>query len=93
VEREHLAGVVVDVGIGAGERAVARHLAGQPVDAAVVVGAAAAVVRVSVVRIRGVVDTAGGIGERTEVIVKRIIFLHHHNDVLQILQRGVSLVC
>jgi hypothetical protein len=54
VEREHLAGVVVDVGIGAGERAVARHLAGQPIDAAVVVGAAAAVARVSVVRICGV---------------------------------------
>jgi hypothetical protein len=39
----------------------------------------------------GVVDTAGGIGERTEVIA-RMIFLHHHNDVLRILQGGVSLV-
>jgi uncharacterized protein (UPF0212 family) len=43
VEREHLAGVGVDVGVGAGERAVACYLAGQPVDTAMVVGLASLV--------------------------------------------------
>jgi hypothetical protein len=80
VECEDLATVGVHIGVGAAQRAIARHLAGQAVDAAVVVGAAAA--GVPIVAVARMVDAARHVGQRAEVIVEGMIFLHHDDDVL-----------
>src|SRR5215475_2311153 len=91
LEREDLAGASIYIGVRARERAVARHLTAQPVDAAVVVGATAAIITIVAVviaiGIHGVVDAARHIGERAEVVVEGMIFLHDDDDVLQVLQR------
>jgi hypothetical protein len=61
----------------------------------VVVGTATAVVAiVAVVIAIGIdrmVDAAGHIGERAEVIVEGMIFLHYDDDVFEVLQGGVPL--
>src|SRR5215472_7235259 len=83
VEGEDPAGISVEIGVGAAQRAVARDLAGQAVDTAVVIGAAAACVAIAAVAIaivitigaHGMVNAGGHIGERTEVIVEGMIFL------------------
>src|SRR5215470_17160689 len=44
----------------------------------------------AVISIRRMVDAAGHIGERAEVVVEGMIFLHDDDDVLQVLQRDVA---
>jgi hypothetical protein len=79
VECEDLAGAGIDIGVSAAERTIARRLAGQAVDTAVVVGAAAAVVTIvavtvfPVIGINRMVDATGRIGERAEVIVEGML--------------------
>ena len=90
VEGEHDAVVVVAVGVEADQLVVGGE-AGQPVDAAVIVLAAAVVVAIAIpIAARMVVGAARRIGERAEVVVERMVLLHHDDDVIDLSQIAVG---
>jgi hypothetical protein len=82
VERVDCAAVVVEIAVGAIQSAAGCNGASQGVDAFVVGGGAGSV---SVV-----IRTAGSIGERSEIIVERMVFLHDDDDVVDLCQTAVG---
>jgi hypothetical protein len=76
------AAVVVEIAIGAIQAAFCRNGASKAVDTFVIgagTGSVAAVIR-----------TAGSVGERSEIIVERMVFLHDDDDVIDFVQATVG---
>jgi hypothetical protein len=76
VEGEHSPAFVVDIRIRATEVFRWIDCAGQAVDTLMITFCARAIAIV--------IGTAGREGQNTEIVVERMVFLHHHNDVIHL---------
>ena len=82
VERKHRATVVVEIGVETRQIAGCVRLAGQSIHAVVVFLWAAAK--------PGVIRAAWRVRQCPEVIVERVVFLHHNDDVLDLVQVTIA---
>jgi hypothetical protein len=87
MEGKNLRAVVVEVGIKTVESAGGVRVAGEPVDATMIIGGAAAI------SCRRMIRGARGIWQRAEIVVEGMIFLHDDDDVVDFFQAGLGERC
>jgi hypothetical protein len=86
MECEDDAAVVIPIGIAAGKASSSIHAAGEAVNAAVIVLAATSIMLLLVFSAHIMIRPARHVAERSEVVIKRVVFLHDNDNVFGLMR-------